>query len=110
MERYVRFQTNLKCPHIVGPAGVFRAAHEYLRRREHSEYVHQSAEATFSWFNENLKVPSLRERHWRAVFWFRSESSELLTRIWPFVILLNDIEVYVHKIRTESPGRIIYSD
>jgi hypothetical protein len=67
-------------------------------------------EETCEWFNENLTVPRLKERHWRALFWFRTESSEMLTKVWPLVNLLNELDVYVHKLRTEIPGRIIYSD
>jgi hypothetical protein len=110
MDRYIRFQTNLRCPDVVGPAGIFRAAHEFLRTKKHAEYVHQIVQESFDWFNENLQVPRLRERHWRAVFWFRSESCELLTRAWPLVNLLTALDIHVHKIRTQTPGRIIYSD
>jgi len=110
MQRYIRFETKLQCPHIVGSAGVFRAAHEYLKARKHPEYVHQIVEESFDWFNENLNVPRLKERHWRAVFWFYSEANELLTRMWPLVNALNEQSIYVHKLRTETPGQIVYSD
>ena len=110
MQRYIRFETKLKCSHVVGRAGVFRAAREFLRVRPQPEYVHEVLEESFDWFNENLKVPRLRPRHWRARFWFRSESNELLTRIWPLVNVMNEEGFYFHKIRTETPGRIIYSD
>ena len=110
MQRYIRFQTNLKCQRFPGSLGIFYAAHEFVRIKSHPDYVYQTLETSFDWFNENLIVPRLRERHWRAVFWFRSESYQFVTSIWPIVVLLNELGVHVHKVRSDTPGRIIYAD
>ena len=110
MQRYIRFETHVRCPDIAGRVGVFRAAHEFLRTKKYPEYVHQVVDESCDWFNDNLKVPRLRERHWRAVFWFHSDSNQLLARVWPLINVLNEQSIYVHKIRTETPGRIVYSD
>jgi len=63
-----------------------------------------------TWFNRNLVVPSLGDRGWRCVFWFRSEATEFIGRMWDLVAILNEEGVSVQKRWTTEPGKIVYGD
>jgi hypothetical protein len=61
------------------------------------------------WFNRHLPVPrSVADP--RAVFWFRPDAGEALTRIWAFVRLAECNGVPINVYRTRRPGIVVYSD
>jgi hypothetical protein len=61
------------------------------------------------WFNDHLPAPrSLNEP--RAVFWFRPDAGEALTRIWAVVRAAGRDGIPVHLYRTHRPGIVVYSD
>lgn len=63
-----------------------------------------------SWFNRNLTVPSLGDSDWRCLFWFRSNSQPVISRLWELAHLLEDEGIFVTKVRTSQPGMIVYRD
>ena len=63
-----------------------------------------------NWFNRNLPVPDLDSSDWRCLFWFRCDAKEAIGRIWELAWLLADEGVFVRKLRTDSPGMIVYRD
>jgi hypothetical protein len=61
------------------------------------------------WFNRYLPAPRVAPDP-RAVFWFRRDAGEALTRIWRFVRIAERAGVPVTVYRTRRPGIVVYSD
>jgi hypothetical protein len=61
------------------------------------------------WFNRHLPAPRVAPDA-RAVFWFRGEAGEALTRIWGFVRIAERAGVPVIRYRTRRPGIVVYAD
>lgn len=60
------------------------------------------------WFNQNLPAPW--EVDPRAVFWFKPDAGEPLSRIWTFVRIVETNGVPVRIYRTRRPGIVVYED
>ena len=67
-------------------------------------------DATIGWFESYLHVPRLRRSYRGALFWFRSECDEMLTRAWTLTVVLQDYRVCVRQHSTTDPGYICYAD
>lgn len=110
MRRFIRFQTDLRLPHNGRPMGLFRATVALEEDFDLPDYAYELLIESLDWFNCNLKVPTLPSLSGRCVFWFRTDSDELLERVWTLVALLNEEGLYVHQRTTSRPGKIVYSD
>ena len=70
----------------------------------------------FGWLNENLPCPPFKENQesgkWTsdAVSWFRDDAKDLITRMWEIVAVLKEHGVPVRVLKTDNPGKIVYSD
>ena len=110
METYIRFQTQLRCEDTGRPAGIFVAAGRVECKHDLPDSTKALLCETLAWFNRNLKAPTNKELHWKCLFWFRSESQEVMSRMWELAYLLEDEGVLVRKLRTTQPGMIVYRD
>ena len=110
MDTYVRFQTQLRCANTGRPAGLFVAAGRLEDSGRLAQRMRELLHEHLTWFNENLAVPSLGDRGWRCVFWFRSDATQLIGRMWDLVAILNEEGVSVKKRWTTDPGMIVYRD
>ena len=110
MDTYIRFQTQLRCRHTGRPAGIFVAAGRIEDRTTLPDATRDRLREVLIWFNGNLTVPSLDDSDWRSLFWFRSNSQSVISRLWELVHLLEDEGVFVTKVRTSQPGMIVYRD
>ncbi len=110
MATYIRFQTQLRCGWTGRPAGLFVAVGRVEDSPRLSPSTRELLDEHLAWFNTNLLAPSLGERGWRCLFWYRSESKELIRRMWDLVAILREEGVYVNKRWTNSPGQVLYSD
>ena len=110
MNAYIRFQTQLRCGNTGRPAGIFVAAGRVEDRQRLPESTRELLRGLLDWFNLNLEVPRLDDDDWRCLFWFRSESQEVIGRLWELAYVLEDEGVFVSKIRTTDPGMIVYRD
>ena len=110
MDTYVRFQTQLRCGWTGRPAGLFVAAGRVEDSARLATSTRELLLENLMWFNRNLVVPSLGDRDWRCIFWFRSNTQELIQRIWDVVAILSEEGVYVKKLWTTEPGQVVYSD
>ena len=45
-----------------------------------------------------------------GICWFKTGSTEHISRIWEMVNVLERNGIYVRKIRTDKPGYVIYED
>lgn len=90
------------------PIGIFRGCYRlYCENRFDSSDV-ATFDAEVRWFNHNLPAPW--EVDPRAVFWFKPDAGEPLSRIWKVVRIVetNGVPVQVH--RTRRPGIVVYQD
>ncbi len=110
MDAYVRFQSQLRCGNTGRPAGVFATAGRVEDAARTPDSTRERLRDSLAWFNQNLIVPRLGECCWRCVFWFHSDATELIRRIWELVAILEDEGVFTRKIWTTDPGRIYYFD
>jgi hypothetical protein len=110
MKRFIRFQTDLCLPHNGNRMGLFRATVALEEQFELPDYAYEMLNELLDWFNINLAVPRLPTQFGHCIFWFRTDSTELLERIWPIVALMNQEGLYVHQRTTSRPGKIVYCD
>ena len=110
MDTYIRFQTQLRCRNTGRPAGIFVAAGRIEDRTTTPELTRDRLREVLTWFNRNLTVPALDDSDWRSLFWFRSNSQSVISRLWELAHLLEDEGVFVTKVRTSQPGMIVYRD
>lgn len=110
MDAYIRFQCRLRCRYTGRPIGIFVAAGRVQDRKGVPESTQEMLGDAISWFNQNLRVPALDDDQWRCLFWFRSGSQEIIRRLWELTYLLQDEGIFIQKVRTCDPGRVIYQD
>jgi hypothetical protein len=110
MQRLVRFQTSLRDADAATSLGVFRAAGKLLESQVLDSASAEWTEEICDWFNAHVKVPRLRARQWRAVFWFRAEHCYLIQRVWDLALVLEKHGVFVELVHTTNPGRVCYED
>lgn len=110
MDTYIRFQTQLRCRNTGRPAGIFVAAGRIEDRTALPDETRDRLREVLIWFNRNLTVPSLDDSDWRCLFWFRSNSQPVISRLWELAHLLEDEGVFTTKVRTNQPGMIVYRD
>lgn len=77
-----------------------------------SHETRASIDNAFQWFNDHLIVPPLLKstRAGLTACWFRSDSGEMLVRIWELACLLADVGLAVRYVWTNHPGPIVYFD
>jgi hypothetical protein len=110
MQRFIRFQTNLRCRQDGCRLGIFCAEREYQSSLELPDFIRDQLDEFYNWFAENLPAPDLSHEHWRALFWFRTDAKKLLGIAWSIVALLNEAGVYVDVLTSADPGHIVYLD
>jgi hypothetical protein len=92
------------------PQGVFSAAYELLDSGDLHSDEWKHLKELLDWFDENLKSPPDNFYASRAIFWFKSNARENISRIWELVHLLrlhgHNIEVY----KCRSLANISYED
>ena len=96
------------------PKGLFIAAHELLDSGDLSLEERAQLRDILTWFNKNLLSPDIansrnREAH-RAVFWFKSEAEDCISRIWEMAHLLEYHGYLVEMQKYRKLGKIIYED
>lgn len=92
------------------PLGVFHAASKLLDAEQLDPWAMQRTEEICDWFDQHLPVPRLEPESRRAVFWFRSERSDMIQRLWELAILLREHGAYIELVCTTRPGWVRYED
>ena len=62
MQRFVRFQTELRSPHNGCRLGLFYATTVLRRSYGLPDYADDLLEESLAWFNKNLRVPRLQDK------------------------------------------------
>jgi hypothetical protein len=112
----LRFVAGTETENAFRLEGVITVASVLRDQGELYEHESQWLDAIFDWFNENLPCPpfrrNLRSGEWtrNAVCWFRDQAGEPLKRIWDIVAVLEEHGTTVRLVKTNRPGKIVYSD
>ena len=96
--------------------GIFHAVRYMEDDNEFFDYELEQAEQTMEWFNKHLESPldylNKQKSKKSDVFisWFKMSAKEHISKVREFVFLLESKGVVVDQIRTDKPGKIVYSD
>jgi hypothetical protein len=109
---YVRFVIGRKDEVSHVEQGIFQAAAHALKRQHISGFDADELSQLQTWFDEHLKKPSSfgRDKLRLGICWFKTSSTEHISRIWEMVRVLERNGIYVKKIKTDKPGYVIYED
>ena len=92
--------------------GIFQAAAQALEWGDIAGHEADELKTLQLWFGKNLNEPTSfgRDKLRLGICWFKTDATEHIARIWQMVRILERHGVYVHKIRTDRPGYMIYED
>jgi hypothetical protein len=109
---YIRFVIGRKDDDSHVEQGVFQAAAQALEWQGITGSDADELNELRAWFSENLSKPTSfgRDKLRLGICWFKTGSTEHISRIWEMVQILERNGIYVKKIRTDRPGYVIYED
>jgi hypothetical protein len=109
---YVRFAIGSKDEDSHVGRGIFQAAAQALEWRNIVGTDADELKEIQSWFSANLEKPTTfgRAKLRRGICWFKTGSTQHISRIWEMVRILERNGVYVKKITTDRPGYVVYED
>jgi hypothetical protein len=109
---YVRFVVGCKDEDSHVEKGIFQAAAEALECQSVSRSDATELDELQTWFDENLKKPASfgRGNLRLGICWFKTGSTDHISRIWEMVRILERNGIYVKKTRTDRPGYVVYED
>jgi hypothetical protein len=109
---YIRFVIGRKDEGSHVEQGIFQAAGRALEWQNVTRSEADELKELRGWFNENLEKPTSfgRDKLRLGICWFKTETTEHISRIWQMVQILERNGIYVKKIRTDKPGYVIYED
>jgi hypothetical protein len=109
---YIRFVVGRKDEESNVELGIFQAAAQALEWQTITGSEADELNELRSWFSGNLQRPTSfgRDRLRLGICWFKTGSTEHISRIWEMVKILERNSIYVKKIRTDRPGYVIYQD
>ena len=109
---YVRFVIGRKDEESHVEQGVFPAVARALEWQNITGSDAGELNELRAWFSENPKKPTSfgRDKLRLGICWFKTGSTEHISRLWEMVHILERNGIYVKKIRTDIPGYVIYED
>jgi hypothetical protein len=109
---YIRFVIDRKDEDSHVEQGIFQAAAQALEWQNITGFDADELNELRLWFSENLEKPTSfgRDKLRLGICWFKTGSTEHISRIWEMVHILERNGIYVKKIRTDKPGYVIYED
>ena len=110
---YLRFVVTQIAKYSNQPKGLFIAAGELLNSENLSPEEQTQLGDILNWFNKNLPMPDIvkfRSRSYRAIFWFKSEAEDCISRIWEMAHLLEYHGYLIEMQKCRKLGNIIYED
>jgi hypothetical protein len=105
---YLRFVVTQLDDRSHQPKGLFITAHELLDSGDLSQDERTQLREILIWFNINLPSPKGVAR--RAIFWFKSEAEDCISRIWELAYLLEYHGYLVEMQKYRKLGYIVYED
>jgi hypothetical protein len=109
---YVRFVISCKDEDSHVEQGIFQAAAQALEWQTITGPDADELNKLRGWFSENLEKPTSfgRGKLRLGICWFKTNSTEHISRIGEMVHILERNSIGVKKIRTDRPGYVIYED
>jgi hypothetical protein len=109
---YIRFVIGQKDDDSHVEQGIFSAAAQALDSQIVIGHDADHLNELRTWFNKNLQAPTAfgRGSLHLGICWFKTASTEHISKIWEMIDILERNGIYVKKIRTNRPGYIIYED
>jgi len=109
---YVRFVIGRKDEESHVERGIFQATAQALEWQDITSSDADELNKLQAWFSENLEKPTSfgRDNLRLGICWFKTSSTEHISRIWEMVHILERNGIYVKKIGTHRPGYVIYDD
>ena len=109
---YIRFVIGRKDEESHVEQGIFQAVAHALEWQNITGSDVAELNELRAWFSENLEKPTSfgRDKLRLGICWFKTGSTEHISRIWEIVHILERNGIYVKKIRTDRPGYVIYED
>jgi len=96
------------------PKGLFITAYELLDSGDLSPEERTRLDDILIWFDKNLPSPHVANSRnrvaRRAIFWFKSEAEDCISRIWEMAHLLEYHGYLVEMQKCRKLGNIIYED
>src|SRR5215510_4252825 len=96
------------------PKGLFITSHELIDSGDLSPEEQTQLRDILIWFNKNLPSPHVANSRnsvaRRAIFWFKSEAEDCISRIWEMAHLLEYHGYLVEMQKCRKLGNIIYED
>jgi hypothetical protein len=110
--QYIRFVIGREDEDSHVAAGIFQAGAQAPEWQDITGSDAAELNELRAWFSENLKKPTSfgRARLRLGICWFKTGSTQHISRIWEMVRILERNGIYVKKIRTDKPGYVIYED
>jgi hypothetical protein len=109
---YIRFVIGRKDEESHVGQGIFQAVAQALEWQNITGSDADELNEVRAWFSKNLEKPTSfgRDKLRLGICWFKTGSTEHISRIWEMVHILERNGIYVKKIRTDKPGYVIYED
>ena len=109
---YIRFVLGRKDEQSHVEQGIFQAVAHALEWQNITGSDATELNELRAWFSDNLEKPTSfgRDKLRLGICWFKTGSTEYISRIWEIVQILERNGIYVKKIRTDKPGYVIYED
>jgi hypothetical protein len=110
---YLRFVVTQTHKRSNQPKGLFITAGDLLKSEKLSPEEEAQLRDILNWFNENLPKPDItkfRNRSYRAIFWFKSEAEDCISRIWEMAHLLEYQGFLIEMQKCRWLGNIVYED
>jgi hypothetical protein len=104
---YLRFAVGRVHDRTRQTLGFFQAAYQLRDAAGRASDAGRMLQPLFTWFGDNLRGPDVASR---AIFWFKSDASECVSRDWEMVHILKSHDHMVWMTRTDLPGRVVYED
>lgn len=92
------------------PLGVLNAAYDLLDSYALDSVDAQRVRELLEWFSENLPAPPDEFSANRAIFWFKSNADESISRIWELVHLLSSHGHHIDVYKTRHLANVAYED
>lgn len=116
VEMFIRFVTDRLDEDTGAPSGVFAVAYQLLRSDEVDDYYRTEIRTSLDWFESHLPIPARfrrsrrPNRQDRGICWFKTEASECMGNVRYLVQLVQEQDIAVREVMTDTPGYRIYED
>jgi hypothetical protein len=107
---YLRFVTKRIDEDSLQPKGVFVASYELLDSGELTQDEWGRVRSILDWFNNNLPHPPDNSKLPRAIYWFKANSEECISKVWELVHLLREHGHFVDVHKRRTLASIVYED